>query len=70
MRAAADEADMAAETPKLTVMCPLCSEAFASALQIDPDTWLGINFHRGLVERCSHCGRASRFSKGDYTFND
>ena len=64
----ADEADMAVETPVLTATCPSCLEPFASALQIDPDTWLGMSLHTGMVERCAHCRRASMFMKRDYYF--
>ena len=55
-------------TPVLITTCPSCREAFASSLQIDPDTWSGISLHKGMVERCSHCGHASMFMKRDYYF--
>ena len=55
-------------TPVLTANCPKCREPFASALQIDPDTWMTMSFHKGMVERCDHCRHASMFMKRDYYF--
>ncbi len=52
----------------LTVTCPECGRSFASAIQMDPPTWEGIRMNDGMVERCTHCGHATRFSKGDYFF--
>jgi hypothetical protein len=58
----------AVQTPVLTVMCPKCREHFASALQVDPDTWSGMSLHKGMVERCSHCRVPSMFMKRDYYY--
>jgi hypothetical protein len=69
MRAIADEVDMAVETHVLTATCPKCREPFASALQIDPDTWTTMSLHKGMVERCAHCKSASMFMKRDYYFS-
>jgi phage terminase large subunit GpA-like protein len=49
--------------------CPHCGESFASAMQIDPETWERIRMNDGMLERCPHCGRSSRFAKGDYFFS-
>jgi hypothetical protein len=54
--------------PVLSAMCPHCERWFASAIQMDRETWERIRMNSGLIERCFHCGRASRFSKGDYSF--
>jgi formate dehydrogenase maturation protein FdhE len=56
--------------PVLTVTCPACGRSFASSIQMDPETWEGIRMNDGMVERCVHCERASRFSKGDYSFSN
>jgi len=53
---------------QLMVLCPKCDQWFASAIQMDPPTWEGIRMNDGMVERCSHCGHATRFSKDDYLF--
>jgi hypothetical protein len=48
--------------------CPNCGEWFASAMQIDRETWAKIRVRNGMMERCSHCQHASRFEKGNYSF--
>jgi hypothetical protein len=35
---------------------------------MDPETWMSIRMHSGMLERCTSCGRSSRFAKGDYDF--
>jgi hypothetical protein len=52
----------------LTVTCPGCAQPFASAIQMDAETWIDIRMPSGMLERCPGCGRASRFAKGDYRF--
>ena len=64
----ADDAGMEVEAHLLMARCPECREPFASALQMDPDTWSGMSIHRGLVERCPHCHASSMFMKRDYYF--
>ena len=36
--------------------------------QMDPKTWEGIRVNNGMIERCPHCHRSSRFAKGAYLF--
>ena len=55
-------------TEQLMVLCPHCNQWFASAIQMDPETWEGIRMPSGLMERCAHCGHATRFAKGEYQF--
>jgi bacterioferritin-associated ferredoxin len=50
------------------VLCPNCDQWFASAIQMDAETWEGIRMATGLMERCAHCGVATRFAKGEYQF--
>ncbi len=50
------------------VLCPDCDQWFASAIQMDPETWESIRMPSGLMERCAHCGHATRFAKGEYQF--
>jgi hypothetical protein len=56
------------EQTTLGATCPDCGEWFASAMQMDPETWAKIQVSNGMMERCSHCQTASRFNKDDYTF--
>jgi hypothetical protein len=53
-------------SPVLALVCPYCGRTFPSAIRMDPKTWEGIRMNDGMVERCSHCHRSSRFAKGDY----
>ncbi len=55
-------------TELLMVLCPNCDQWFASAIQMDAETWEGIRMATGLMERCAHCGAATRFAKGEYQF--
>jgi hypothetical protein len=52
----------------LMVLCPNCDQWFASAIQMDPQTWEGIRMPSGLQERCPHCGLSTRFAKVEYQF--
>ena len=52
----------------LNVTCPHCGESFASAIQMDPETWEGIRVNDGMLERCPHCHRSSRYQKAEYFF--
>jgi uncharacterized Zn-finger protein len=56
--------------PVLTLVCPYCGRTFPSAIQMDPKTWEGIRMNDGMLERCPHCNRSSRFAKGDYLFRE
>ena len=51
----------------LTLVCPGCGVAFASAMQMDPRTFEAIRI-ANLLERCPKCSRVSRFNKPDYLF--
>ena len=50
-----------------SLVCPGCGATFASAMQMDQETFEKIRVEN-ILERCSECGQASRFSKPDYTF--
>ena len=54
--------------PVLTLICPYCGRTFPSSIQMDPKTWEGIRLDEGMLERCPHCHRSSRFAKSDYLF--
>ncbi|TMK36972.1 MAG: hypothetical protein E6G58_03105 [Actinobacteria bacterium] len=51
----------------LSLECPHCGETFPSAIPMDPPTFATIRLE-SMLERCSACGHASRFSKHDYRF--
>ena len=51
----------------LTLVCPGCGTAFASALQMDQRTFEEIRIVN-VFECCSKCSRVSRFNKPDYLF--
>jgi DNA-directed RNA polymerase subunit RPC12/RpoP len=51
----------------LSLTCRECGKDFASALQMDPETFTKIKVENNL-ERCSHCGSARRYQKDDYFF--
>jgi hypothetical protein len=53
--------------PLLSLVCPACGGAFASAMQMDPRTFERIRISN-LLECCPNCSRVSRFSKTDYLF--
>jgi RNase P subunit RPR2 len=55
-------------TQQLMVLCPNCDKWFASAIQMDPETWESMRMQSGLMERCAHCGVATRFAKVEYQF--
>ena len=55
-------------TEQLMVLCPDCDRWFASAIQMDPETWESIRMPSGLQERCAHCGASARFAKVEYQF--
>jgi hypothetical protein len=57
-------------TEQLMVLCPNCDRWFASAIQMDPETWNQIRMQSGLIERCAHCGQATRFAKSEYRFRE
>jgi len=57
----------AADKPVLTLVCPYCGKAFASAMQIDPAAFESMRIEN-MLEHCSACLRASRFNKDDYFF--
>ena len=59
---------MAGDKVLMHLTCPHCGESFVSVIQIDPETWDRIRMNDGMIERCTHCGRSSRFAKGDYFF--
>ena len=58
--------DMATE--QLMVLCPNCDRWFASAIQMDAETWASIRMPSGLMERCAHCGYSTRYAKVEYEF--
>jgi predicted RNA-binding Zn-ribbon protein involved in translation (DUF1610 family) len=51
----------------LSLPCPDCGQSFASAIQMDPQTFEKIRLD-SMLERCSSCGRASQFTKTNYYF--
>lgn len=51
----------------LSLSCPDCGAKFTSTIQMDPDTWVGIEVENNL-ERCSCCGFFRRYQKFDYFF--
>jgi uncharacterized C2H2 Zn-finger protein len=53
---------------ELALRCPQCGKSFASTIQMDPDRWELIGLDDGMVERCTRCGRSSRFPKSSYFF--
>jgi len=53
---------------QLMALCPDCDRWFPSAIQMDPGTWKSIRMPSGLMERCAHCGAATRFAKAEYQF--
>jgi hypothetical protein len=53
--------------PTLSLTCPKCGSVFASAMQMDPETFGGI-FLANMLECCKKCATVSRFSKSDYLF--
>jgi hypothetical protein len=57
-------------TTQLMALCPNCEQWFASAIQMDAETWEGIRMATGLMERCPHCGTATRSEKTEYQFRD
>jgi len=57
----------AEDTPVLTLVCPRCGSSFPSAIQMDPRTFEAMRLE-SMIERCSVCAHAFRFTKGDYFF--
>jgi hypothetical protein len=51
----------------LSLTCPNCGAEFASAMQIDAETWAKIRVENN-IERCSVCGFSRRYQKGEYFF--
>ena len=51
----------------LTLVCPHCAEVFPSMIQMDRPVWAKIRLE-SVLEHCSACGRAARFTKDDYRF--
>jgi hypothetical protein len=51
----------------LSLTCPSCGRRFASALQMDRETFERIKLE-GQRDRCPFCGTSSWFEKGDYMF--
>lgn len=51
----------------LSLTCPRCGTEFASALQMDPETFAKIRLQTN-IERCPNCGYSKRYQKGDYFF--
>ena len=51
----------------LSQTCPQCGQEFASALQMDPETFAKIKLENN-IERCSICGYSKRYQKPDYFF--
>jgi hypothetical protein len=60
--------EMTDQLDQLMVLCPDCDRWFASAIQMDPETWEGIRMASGLIERCANCGASTRFAKIEYRF--
>ena len=55
------------ERDVLTLVCASCGRIFASTVQMQPSIFEQIKMDR-MMECCSACGRASRYSKADYLF--
>ena len=53
--------------PSTTISPPAPSDTPVFAFYY-PKTWEGIRLDDGMLERCPHCHRSSRFAKGDYLF--
>ena len=53
--------------PTLTLTCPRCRAAFASSMQLPPETFDDMTLGP-TVEKCRSCGHISRFEKRDYRF--
>jgi transcription elongation factor Elf1 len=51
----------------LSLTCPQCGAEFASAIQMDAETWAKIKVE-GNIERCASCGFSKRYQKSDYFF--
>jgi hypothetical protein len=51
----------------LTLVCPRCGRSFPSAMQMDPPTFERMRLE-SMIERCSVCAHAFRFTKDDYRF--
>jgi hypothetical protein len=62
-----DETDNSVMVEELSVTCPHCGKRFASALQMDEETFSRIRIIEH-IECCRQCGQANRFHKQDYYF--
>jgi endogenous inhibitor of DNA gyrase (YacG/DUF329 family) len=51
----------------LTLICPHCGKSFPSMMQMDRPTFAKIRLE-SVLEHCSACGKAARFTKDDYSF--
>jgi hypothetical protein len=51
----------------LSLVCPHCGKSFPSLMQMDRRTFAAIRLG-SVLEHCSACGRAARFTKDDYSF--
>jgi C4-type Zn-finger protein len=60
-------ADNSVIVEELSVTCPDCGKRFASALQMDEETFSRFRIIEH-TECCRRCGRANRFRKQDYYF--
>jgi hypothetical protein len=51
----------------LSLVCPHCGKSFPSMMQMDRRTFAAIRLG-SVLEHCSACGKAARFTKDDYGF--
>jgi len=49
----------------LSLVCRECGQEFASAMQMDPETFTKIKVEN-MLERCPFCSCARRYKKSDY----